>query len=265
MHEKLEFIDYLKIGWKRKGLIILGTLCCMVVSILVSILFIPRFEAEGILLIGKTATPGGLDIAFEPVKQLKHDIKTIPFLIELKKRTGLKYSLKKLRRMISIGEGENALNIAVSAKSYNDAKLLIQTIGSILEERHRSVAQQMLDINNDLLNRLEEEIHEIELRIKNRQGLKLMNRDDKMLYFLMKRDEETYADLIQRRAQIQSVKSKLMVRNTDFLMAPNVVERPIYFIFIYGMVGIFFGFLASLLLSIFIEYIKTNKNSGAVG
>jgi len=54
MEEKeLELIDYLNVIWKRKWLIIIGTICCMVVAGIVSFIIKPVYEIDAIIQPGK--------------------------------------------------------------------------------------------------------------------------------------------------------------------------------------------------------------------
>jgi hypothetical protein len=51
--DTIELIDYLRIVWKRKGLIIIGTLLCMVVAGVVSVMQPKTYRAEAIIKVGK--------------------------------------------------------------------------------------------------------------------------------------------------------------------------------------------------------------------
>ncbi len=52
--DTIELVDYLRVIWKRKGLIIVGTLVCMVAGGVVNLRLPEIYRAEALISIGKT-------------------------------------------------------------------------------------------------------------------------------------------------------------------------------------------------------------------
>jgi uncharacterized protein involved in exopolysaccharide biosynthesis len=62
--DTIELIDYLRVVWKRKGLIIIGTLLCMVVAGVVSVMQPKTYRATSVIEIG-TLTLGNQILPIE--------------------------------------------------------------------------------------------------------------------------------------------------------------------------------------------------------
>ncbi len=52
--DTIELVDYLRVIWKRKGLIIVGTLVCMVAAGVVSLRLPEIYRVKALISIGKT-------------------------------------------------------------------------------------------------------------------------------------------------------------------------------------------------------------------
>jgi uncharacterized protein involved in exopolysaccharide biosynthesis len=51
--DTIDLVDYLRVIWKRKGLIIVGTLVCMVAAGVASLMLPEIYRAEALIKIGK--------------------------------------------------------------------------------------------------------------------------------------------------------------------------------------------------------------------
>ncbi len=91
--DTIELVGYLRVIWKRKRLIIVGTLVCMVVAGVVSLRLPEIYRAEALIGIGKTLTSSSL-APLAPIDTPENLVKSIPVEYGLNEEEAVKYSLK---------------------------------------------------------------------------------------------------------------------------------------------------------------------------
>ena len=96
--DTVELVDYLRVIWKRKILIIVGTLVCMVAAWVVSLRLPEIYRAEALMSIGKSVvSPSPFPFPFPSPGRLdtpENLIKSIPVEYGLNEEEAVKYSLK---------------------------------------------------------------------------------------------------------------------------------------------------------------------------
>ncbi len=76
--DTIELVDYLRVIWKRKILIIVGTLVCMVAAAVISLRLPEIYRAEALISIGKTLDPSSSSSSLASIDTPGNLTKSIP-------------------------------------------------------------------------------------------------------------------------------------------------------------------------------------------
>jgi uncharacterized protein involved in exopolysaccharide biosynthesis len=138
--DTIELIDYLRVVWKRKGLIIIGTLLCMVIAGVVSVMQPKTYRATSVIEIG-TLTLGGQILPIEEPDDTKEKIERA-FIYNVIEELGLsesfspdiKVELHKDTRILSVG-------VDSQSDSVEQAVRVLEKLNAVVLDDHRRVIQ----------------------------------------------------------------------------------------------------------------------------
>ncbi len=164
--EEVELIDCLRAIWKRRRLIVLGTLLCMAISFVVS-LFLPKtYEASAIIEIGATDTKDDKLEDIEDPNMISEVLTSDQMISKLKNRLHSKLSLKALKKRVKVRRDKQKAPtsrfLEVSLQLDNPQQVVdgVDFLATQIIEEHDKVYQKVL-------NRLDGEINSITEKIKN--------------------------------------------------------------------------------------------------
>jgi uncharacterized protein involved in exopolysaccharide biosynthesis len=268
----VELIDYLRVIWRRRMLIILGTICSVVLAGVVSFALPPLYEATAQVRIGRV-----WDKEMENPYLTKEMVGSDAFLDRVIKQLGLSttpYQMKK-RKTIEVevleggGPGQKfplLLGIRVRAHDPQQAVDISNTVSHLLIEEHQRRFEEKLkeyqfyekEVEREVV-RIEEQITELEKMIKKQVLNPSVNAPSIIL--LQAQLEQKSAQLLGFKKELRDTRinnaSSIMTENSK-LIAPPVLPKDQINPRIklnMAMAGIL-GFFASLLLSFFLGYLE---------
>jgi uncharacterized protein involved in exopolysaccharide biosynthesis len=164
--EEVELIDCLRVIWKRRRLIVLGTLLCMAISFVVSFFLPKTYEASAIIEIGATDTKDDKLEDIEDPNMISEVLTSDQMISKLKNRLHSELSLKALKKRVKVrGDKQKAPAsrfLELSLRLDNPQQVVdgVNFLATQIIEEHDKVYQKVL-------NRLDGEINSIIEKIKN--------------------------------------------------------------------------------------------------
>lgn len=150
---EVDLIDYFKVIWKRKMMIISIVIIATITSAIVSLLLPKIYEAAGIVKVGKYIVSFPyLKEKFtieEPIENINQTCKILDRVLKDKVRRELKISKKKLKDkdiIITGIEGTNLIEINARAKTPKLAKEIVDTAVNLLLKYHQDIIKKKEDI-----------------------------------------------------------------------------------------------------------------------
>ncbi len=138
--DTIELIDYLRVVWKRKGLIIIGTLLCMVVAGVVSVMQPKTYRATSVIEIG-TLTLGKQILPIEEPGDTKNKIESA-FIYNVIEELGLSESVSDgIKVNNPMGTRVLQIGIESQADSILYALKLLEKLNSVVLDDHRRIIQ----------------------------------------------------------------------------------------------------------------------------
>ncbi len=157
--DTIELVDYLRVIWKRKRLIIVGTLVCMVVAGVVSLRLPEIYRAEALISIGNTlaspplSSPPSLVILDTP----KNLVESIPIEYGLSEEEALKYSLK-----VEVVRGTSLMKIIMEGPDKMRVEELLKGVVNRLTDDHLRKTEGSIQPYRVLIEKLETDIKMIQ-------------------------------------------------------------------------------------------------------
>jgi capsular polysaccharide biosynthesis protein len=150
--EEIELIDLIRVVWKRRWLIIGGTLACALTALVVSLYWPKTYEGSVILEVGKiyTTQPERVELIEDP-KNLEPLLKSDAVVGQLKDRIGSEKDTESLRRDIKIDTKSNPL-VLISLR-LRDPKAIMNGLNFLAEwiindhKKKEAIAANTLDNN----------------------------------------------------------------------------------------------------------------------
>jgi capsular polysaccharide biosynthesis protein len=135
LEDEIELIDYLKVLWKRKILIIVVTLVGMVLVIVWNLSLIETYRSEAIINIGKVARPGPnsfSDIApLLPIDTSSNLVETIPILYGIANGSECVLYAEKIGNT-------SLIRLIVKGSDRRTKELLEEVIDRIISDHHET-------------------------------------------------------------------------------------------------------------------------------
>ncbi|MGB3940167.1 MAG: Wzz/FepE/Etk N-terminal domain-containing protein [Candidatus Manganitrophaceae bacterium] len=275
--EEIELIDYLRVLWKRRKLILLGTVLSVVVAGVISLFLPPVYEATAQIRIGRV-----WDKEVENPYLASALVGSDAFLMKVIDRVHLPitpYQMKKQKIIeMAVFEGGVAgqklpvlLNVLIRSPKPQEAVDIGNTVAGLLVEEHQKRFEERLKeyraYENDLereVPRIEGQIHDLEGLIKKQSLTSTMNAPSVIL--LQAQLEQKSVQLLTFKKELKEVRinnaSSMATENTK-LVAPPVLPKEHVSpkinlnMAVAGVLGLF----GTLMLSFFLEYLERVRQS----
>ena len=133
--DTVELINYLRVIWKRKIIIFVGTLICMAVGVVTNLRLPDTYRAAAVVKIGKKASPSSLSsLSLSPLDTSGNLIKTIP----------IEYRLSNGHRLkVESFSGASMLRIVVEGLDRGVKESLSDVVNKLTEEHLRVIEKAM--------------------------------------------------------------------------------------------------------------------------
>lgn len=205
--DDIGLIDYLRVIWKRKILIIVGTLVCIVAGVTVSLRLPEIYHAEALMRIGKTVntrfvsssyySPPPPFVLLDTVESL---VKTIPIEYGLNEETDLSLEVVK---------GTSLIEIVLKGPDEGKTRELLEEVVEKLIAYHLGRTESTLRNYEVLIGKLETDIGEIQNNL-NQEALALkeisidMDKEISIDMDVDKLDPLTFMVLQAKKTEIQN-------------------------------------------------------------
>jgi len=261
--QEIELIDYLNVIWKRKGLIIGGTLLSATVALVVSLSMPKTYEVSRTLRVGRLAGSKVIEEREAVIGRLK-DHRVLKMVIE-KIHVGM--TAKEMDNLIFIDTKTNP-DVRYTVQAYDPqigtqiADLLVEYITKV----HRPIFERSMQIIKEYEGGLAAEIHSIETENRNLKKIfesviEHSNIDSMTVVLLQTSIGQRERDLADLRKELKEVRlSRIGYENTTLIAADEHPQDPIkprikLNVVLAGTLGLMgFTFLA-----FFLEYIEKAK------
>jgi len=231
--EGISPLNYLKIFFRRKELLIIPTFIGLVLGVCVSLLLPKEYQSSTIILVeeGKTDNPLFDRLAVSTTVQqrltgIKESILGWNSLVELIKRLNLdkdvktKYEyerlIQKLRQTIKIRmRGENIIGLSYEGRDPEITQKVVENITSIFVERN---VQKQDQETADAIKFIEEQLRIYQGKIKSAEIAQL----EEQLTTLLVDSTENHPNVKRLREQINSKKEELRKENLEYTETINL-------------------------------------------
>ena len=260
--DAIELVDYLRVIWKRKRLIIVGTLVCMVAAAVISLRLPETYRADALINIGKVVASLSPTLSpslarFDTPENLT---KSIPAEYGLNGEEALKYPLK-----VEVVRGTSLIKLTQEGPDRRRAEELLKGVVNRLIDDHLRKSESSVKPYRILIGKLETDIKVIKKdMVESEAKLKKMNTE--------KTDPVAVAmvqnNFWQRKANLRDIQQKLLLHRTFVdnlkeyktrliggIKKTTVKPKKKLNVLIAGVVGL----MISLFLAIFIEYLGKVK------
>jgi hypothetical protein len=255
--DTIELIDYLRVIWKRKILIIVGTLICMVVAGVVSLMLPEKYRVDAIISIGKTLVSSSSSAPLDTPGNLA---KSIPIEYGLSEEEALKYLLK-----VEVVRETSLVKIILEGPDKVRIEELIKGIVNRLIDDHLRRTESSIQPYRSLIGKLEADVEVIKKNMAESEvKLEKMNSEkvDPIVVMIAQNN------LLERKANLRDIqkdifgyrlfidrfkgeeyKTKVLggIKAKESLVKP----KKKLIVLIAGVVGL----MMSLFLAFFIEYL----------
>ncbi len=157
----IELIDYLVVIWKRKILIIVGILVCMVAGGVVNLRLPEIYRAEALISIGKTVNSRSVSLSLSPSFTLfdtpKYLAESIPAEYGLNKEEALKYSLK-----VEVFRDPSMIKVIMDGPERRKAEELLKGVVNKLIDDHHRKTESSIQPYRVLIEKLETDVKMIQ-------------------------------------------------------------------------------------------------------
>ncbi len=263
----IELIDCLRVIWKRKILIIVGTLVCIVAGGIASLRLPAIYRAEALISIGKTVNSHF--VSFSPSFVLfdtsKNLAKSIPAEYGLNKEESLKYPLK-----VKVFRDPSMIKVILERPERRKAEELLKGVVNKLIEGHLRRAESSIQPYIILIGELETDIKMIQKDIaQSKAELEKMNieKTDPVAVVMARNN------LWQMRTNLRNMKRNLLrylsvadnlkeykTRVIGGVKAGKTPVKPKKKLNV--IIGGFVGLTMSLFLAFFMEYLGKGRGEG---
>lgn len=276
--EEIELIDYFKVIWRRRRMIIGGTLACVLAVLTMSLLLPKTYETDLYIQIGQV-----WEKSLEDTYRVAEIINSESFLDKVREKTHLPmttYRMKKEKIVIAktIDAGKKLVvavpqlvEIVTRANTPEKAVELAETAAELVIQEHKPRFDELMyeynHYENGLANQIQaiqNEVRELEILLKRQRTNPQVNAPAVIL--LQAQLEQKQSQLLGYMREIRDVKlnnvSKARSENTRVLLRPVLPEKPVSLnivlnILVTGIIGM----IVFLILAFFLEYLAQVKQS----
>lgn len=277
LEKEVELIDYIRVVWRRRRLIVFSTIISIMLAGIVSFFMPPVYEVTAQLRIGRV-----WDKEIESHYLTKELVGSDGFLSRVIKRLNLPltpYIMKK-RKTISVEvlEGGGAsqrfpllLNIQIRTNDPQQALDISNAVSSILIEEHQGRYEEKLkeyrSYEEELkreVGRIEEQINDLERMIKKQSLSPSVNAPSVIL--LQAQLEQKNVQLLNLKKELKDTRlnnaSSIITEMTKLISPPILPkERISPKIELNMAIAGFLGFFLALTLALFLEHTRFRKET----
>lgn len=267
--EEIELIDYLRVIWKRRWLIVGGTLACMIVALAVSLMQPKMYETTLDLKIGQV-----WQNPIDDPNLVAAVINNEPFLDKVREKTGLSYTAYQMKKGKTVAakvvdKAPLLVNVVTREHSPKKAVELAEAVADLVIHEHQlrfdELMSEHIRYEKDLesqVQAMQREIQELDVTLKQQRTNPQVNAPAVIL--LQAQLEEKQGQLVNFIRELREVKSsnasKARSENTRVILPPPLPEDHVnpktrLNTMIAGIVGL----MAFLMLAFFLEYLDQVK------
>ena len=276
-YEEVDLMDYLKVVWKWKYLIIIGTVVCAAIAGMVS-LSLPRvYETTEVIEIGRIRTTqevegiktGGEELLAD-VNSVKSVMESEAFMNQVIQTLNLNESPKSLLERVKVQRVErtNILKVSVQANSPEEAVRIAKAMANLVINDHKDKFNKLMKLQNSYKEDLARDVKKMEEEIALRMDtLESISKDPGVnipaVILLQQGLLEARNRLTALKGKLQSLEISLTSSNsynTRVVAEPVIPESPVSpRIKLNILISAVLGFMVFILLSFFLEYIQKYK------
>jgi len=280
MPEQVELIDYLRIIWKQRFLIVGGTLACVLAAFVVSLLLPKKYESNLQLRIGRVWN-GSLDDS----TRLAAIINSEPFLDKVRQKTSLRQTASEMKQknmivaqaMSESGASANKdtflVNVVTRGYTPDEAVSLATATADLVIQEHQSRFEELLKEHllyekklENQIQLVQNDIHELEGTLKRLTNPQVSAPAVILLQAQLEQKQVQLVGFIRelRDARINN-SSRAMTENTRVILPPvqpqkSVSPKIALNVAIAGLLGV----IAALVMAFFLEYLDRVKQKQRV-
>jgi len=276
-YEEVDLMDYLKVVWKWKYLIIIGTVVCAAIAGMVS-LSLPRvYETTEVIEIGRIRTTqevegiktGGEELLAD-VNSVKSVMESEAFMNQVIQTLNLNESPKSLLERVKVQRVErtNILKVSVQANSPEEAVRIAKAMANLVINDHKDKFNKLMKLQNSYKEDLARDVKKMEEEIALRMDtLESISKDPGVnipTVILLQQG------LLEARNRLTALKGKL--QSLEIGLTPfnsyntRVVAEPVAprsaispKVRLNILISAVIGFMVFILLSFFLEYVQKYK------
>ena len=249
----IDLVDYLRVIWKRKIFIIVGTLVCLVAGGIVNLRLPEIYRADALIKIGKILVSSSSSSFLDTPKNL---VESIPIEYGLSEEEALKYLLK-----VEVVIGTSLVKIILEGPGKMRVEELLKGVVRRLTDDHLKKTESSIQPYSVLIEKLETDIKEIQKDIAQLEvRLRKMNAEktDPVMVIVLQNN------LWQRKTSLRNIQQGLFsnqlavdsikeyrTRLIGGVKQTTIKPKKRRNIMIAGVVGL----TMSLFLAFFIEYL----------
>ncbi len=274
--EEVELIDYLRVIWKRRWLIVGGTLICMLAALVVSLLLPKVYETSLNLQIGRV-----WEKPIESPYRVTEIINSEPFLDKVRKKMGLDQTAHEMKtgKVVvaesieggKISDQGNPILVSILTKARTPEKTveLVQTVADLVIQEHKPRFDELISEYvryekelKDQIQVIQKEIDELDVILKRQRTNPKVNAPAVIL--LQAQLEQKQSQLLEFVRELRDVRmnntSRARTEKTQVILPPvlpedHVTPKTRLNVLIAGI----FGLISVLMLAFFLEYLERVK------
>ena len=260
---EIEIVDYIKILWKRKWLILLGTLLVAIITGSVSLVLPKTYESTGVVALGKIE--GTL---IETPNFIRARIEYSPYAEMFIKSSGMDISNRDIRLDIETRGNAGYVRLTAKGSSPNITSKYIQYIVDDLASSHQEKIEKFIELKKQKEKELEQRIAFLEESIDEMEEIshsKTTTTRDNVEKFILQNaltGKETLLMNLKSRyieLKMRDLTSKTFKTNLLFLKTPPHPIQPK--VKLNTLVAMIIGMMIFMAISLFLEYNKRERHN----
>jgi uncharacterized protein involved in exopolysaccharide biosynthesis len=260
---EIEIVDYIKILWRRKWLILLGTLLVVLITGGVSFLMTKTYQSTGIVKLGKIE-----GVLIDSPNIVRARIEYTPYAAMFIKSSGVDMSKKDLRLNIETRGNTGYIRLSAKSSMPDVAPKFIQYIVDDIASSQQEKIGEFLELIEQNKKELEQWISSLEESIQEMEELKrkkatsaqentrrfviqnALAEKENLLWSIKSR----YSDLKMRAIKTQTFETHLLFQKTpQYATQPNTRLNL--------LVALIVGLMIFMAISLFLEYNKRDRHN----
>jgi len=268
--QEIELMDYLRVIWKRRWLIVGGTLVSMIAALVVSLIQPEMYQTTLDLKIGQV-----WQNPIDDPNLVAAVINNEPFLDKVRQKTGLSYTayeMKKSKTVVAKVVDKAPLLVNVVAREHSPKKAveLAETVADLIilehQPRFEELISEYIRYEKELESQvqvMQRELQELETILKRQHTNPQVDASDLVLF--QSQLEGKKGQLVNFIRELRDVKnnntSKSRSDNTRVIFPPPIPENHVNpKSGLNMMIAAIIGLMVFLLLAFFLEYLDQVKH-----